>query len=37
LIRYFGTESNIFIPRHTQILCSECFSHCKSLSFRNTL
>jgi hypothetical protein len=32
LIRYFGTESNIFIPRDIQILCSSCFSNCKSLS-----
>jgi hypothetical protein len=32
LIRYFGTESNIFIPRHVQILCSSCFSSCKLLS-----
>jgi hypothetical protein len=32
LIRYFGTESNIFIPRSIQTLCSSCFSCRNSLS-----
>jgi uncharacterized membrane protein len=32
LIHYFGDESHIIIPRHVQILCSECFSYCNSLS-----
>jgi hypothetical protein len=26
LIRCFGNESRIIIPRHVQILCSSCFS-----------
>jgi hypothetical protein len=32
LIRYFGSESHIIIPRHVQILCSSCFLYCKSFS-----
>jgi hypothetical protein len=32
LILYFGTESNIVILYHVQILCSERFSGCNSLS-----
>jgi hypothetical protein len=28
----FSSLKSITIPRHVQILCSECFSHCASLS-----
>jgi hypothetical protein len=31
LIRYFGYDNEIMIPCDAEILCSSCFSNCKSL------
>jgi hypothetical protein len=33
LIRNFSRSSKVDIPNHIEILCSECFSYCQSLSF----
>jgi hypothetical protein len=32
VIRNFSRSPRVDIPRHIEILCSECFSSCKSLS-----